>query len=407
MPAVEHRCTPGQWCALCVYNVKVGGDANHTTNLLGPLGTTARAKKEARDERKAMTRFPGVTGPTPPGYSTYYGYHGPTEPNPAGGVCSQLQRKPLAVAGSHRAWMRCAGGRGSTAAGVEGLVTTCQTPQAEVWRLGPECGPTCAGFTPDPLPRWLPVPDPDYSPKLPRVVATIVIGEDAEEMHKSTGPSQKRYADRIGAEFLVIRGKTQDDRMACAEKWRYRYVVGAWEESLLVDADVFIDKSAPDIFDHCPPDACGMVDVLPNTPNLAEWYVGILKAVCESQGVPLPPPAHRYWNSGVWVGRTAQADYWTPPAKPYPIDWCVEEIWCRAYALSHGIRIHDLNPRFNWTWIQDRAFAGVHEFKPWFWHLAGMGNPQADNVKEWKQNNKTWRLALLRLMSAMSDDAGG
>jgi hypothetical protein len=226
-----------------------------------------------------------------------------------------------------------------------------------------------------------------------------VIGDDAEELHACTGPTHRRYAETVGAEYLVLRDRTQDPRVPCAEKWRIKdYVPHYPGGTLWLDADVFVLPDAPDIFAACPADEIGMVDVAPRMPHLLAWAEVESAGVCRSQGVE-PPPNDRYWNSGVWVGRPAHAAYWTPPDRPFPVQWCAEELWCRRNVSHFGLRVADLDVRFNWTWPEDRGFRSWKDARPWFCHLAGMGNM---DVPGWTQSNREWRQALLRLLAAVA-----
>lgn len=255
-------------------------------------------------------------------------------------------------------------------------------------------------FGPLPLPIWQPAPMPEVNPTHSRLVITAVIGDEAEELHALTGPGQRDYAKAVGADYVVLRGKTQDERVPCAEKWRVKdYVPHYPGGTLWLDADVFVMPDAPDIFDTVPKDAIGMVDAGRTTPRLLTWAEPELAEVCRSQGVPVDPRANAvYWNSGVWVGRPQHAAYWEPPAKPFPVKWCVEEHWCRRNVFAHEMRVHQIDERFNWLWHNDRQFRQWEKGRPWFVHLAGMGNSE---VEQWRQTNKDWRMALLRLMSAV------
>lgn len=249
------------------------------------------------------------------------------------------------------------------------------------------------------LPAWRPVPPPILTPTRDRLILTAVIGDDAEELHACTGPTHRRYAETVGAEYLVLRDRTQDPRVPCAEKWRAKdYVPHYPGGTLWLDADVFVLPDAPDIFAATPADAIGLVDVAPRMPRLLDWSAGTSADVCRSQGVA-PPPNDRYWNSGVWVGRPAHAAYWTPPEKPFPVIWCAEELWCRRNVAARALTVRDLDPRFNWTWPEDRQFRTWKDSRPWFAHLAGMGNM---DVPGWVHTNREWRLALLRLLAAVA-----
>lgn len=358
---IDHRCDPTQRCRLCGRNVPLTPGVGQRSAAAAPVRT-----------------------PLP--------------------VCPHLGAEVVRVAGSTRFWRRCGAGHGSTASGAEGLVCSCGTPGAGVWRQGKECGPTCPGYPTTSLPRWHPVPVPAVVPTRPRLVLTIVIGDDAEQVHAATGSSQRAYAERLGANYVVITGQTQDERMVCAEKWRVKdYVPHYPGGTVYLDADVWVSPATPDLFAATPPAAVGMVDIAPRMPAIVGWARGKADEICRTQGMTTPPFEPKYWNSGVWVGRPEHAAYWEPPPHPYPASWCTEELWCRLTATRLGMPIHDLDGRFNWTWNTDRQLADAAENPPWVWHFAGMGSAEAEAIAEWKQSNRVWRLAMLRLLAAKSD----
>lgn len=347
---IVHTCKPGV-CPLCDHNERNGWGRNHR-------GTPAKV-------------------PLP--------------------VCGQLDRTGVRVAGSERNWHRCNGGYGSTYQPAAGLVCDCRKPLPGVWRKGHECGERCPGY--DGLrPRWRPVPAPALRPERERAVITVVIGDDAEQLHAATGPGQRAYAERIGAEFITVRGATQDPRMRCAEKWRVKDFVPHYPGgTLYLDADVWVHPAAPDVFAQVPANAVGMRDITTQT-NLLSWSQPKYRELCQTQGTkPHRMALARYWNSGVWVGRPEHAGYWTPPANPYPAEHCTEEHWCRHTLATSGWPVHDLGEPWNWLWYQDRKCeraAGC-----WFLHLAGM----SQGVREWEQDNRAWRLAMLRILAAVGE----
>lgn len=323
--------------------------------------------------------------------------------------------------GTQRTYRECTAGFGSTKGDQrQGLVSTCGGcgVPAGVWRLGVECGPKCGGYQAGgvkSLPTlakrgkagptsWVPVPPPVHMPTSDRLLLTIATGPAGKEIHAVTGPGQRAYAERIGAEYVDLTDATQSH--SCFEKFR----VGEWVKlypggTLYLDADILVSPDAPDVFAHCPPDQIGMVDVLPRTPHLKAWAPTHLKPLCESQGVPYRPEFDaRYWNSGVWVGRPDHASYWTPPERPTPGGWCDEEGWCRRNVHAHGLPVHDLDPRFNWTWMEDREFKTWERARPWFVHLCGMGNHQVSASTQLPLIK--WRAGIARLIAAVWGTSG-
>lgn len=233
-----------------------------------------------------------------------------------------------------------------------------------------------------------------------RAVVTVAIGPAGKELHDLTGPSQRAFAAKFDADYIVIDNPTQT--LPCFEKFRVKRVVEAYPGgTLYLDADVFVLPDCPNIFraQHCPSDRFGVVDVLPRMhTGFRPHVLHEVTALCQSQGVPVPPGMNDvYWNSGVWIGRPDHAGYWTPPSRPVPGKWCDEENWCRRTAFAKAIPFHHLDPRFNWTWAEDREFRSWTTRRPWIVHLAGMGS----DVTGWKQSNRQWRSALLRLLSTL------
>lgn len=293
-----------------------------------------------------------------------------------------------------------------------GIVRNCATCGDTV--RAPYCGPGCSGYTPEapepepvapPVPSnvYRPVPKPEIVRTSDRCVLTIAIGPDGESLHALSGPSQRAYAKKIGADYQVIRGRTQAENMVCFEKFRIGDYARAYPEgTVYLDADVFVMPDAPDILDAVPPSEMGLVDVSSRMPGLLAFGLGQLEKISRTVGRPIPTGADEvYWNSGVWVGRPEQAHYWTPPTISIPNPhWCDEESWCRWNAFDLGIPVHDLDRRFNWTWCEDRGMTQWEKSRPWFAHFAGMGE-QPDMPSDWKMSNPTVRKLMLKVMEAM------
>jgi hypothetical protein len=256
--------------------------------------------------------------------------------------------------------------------------------------------------TPPQVSRYRPTPAPAIVRARARCVVTLAVGTVGEELHALTGPSQRAYAERIGADFHVITGETQPDR-PCFEKFRVRDYAAAYEGgTVYLDADVFVMPDAPDAISATPVGSIGIVDISPRMPGVLGFGAGQLEKFSRALGKPIPAGSDSvYWNSGVWVGRPAEAGYWQPPSFNIPEPHhCDEETWCRWQAFAAGLKSHPIDRRFNWTWCEDRKFDQWNESRPWFVHLAGMGDC-ADHPAEWNMPNGTWRKLMLRVMESM------
>ncbi len=334
--------------------------------------------------RRCWLKAGGVPAKTPGGGTL-------TPPKPTRGKCLHLGVRTEFRPGCGGRLCKHVCEAGEAYAMPGGVCQTCPKWEADEPSSPPPL-PDHSGLS---LPQWKPVPTPDVRPGRPRLVVTLVVGGEAERLNESTGPSQRAYAGRVNADYAVIRGETQDSRMRCAEKWRVRdYVPHYPGGTLYLDADVWVRPTAPDLFEVVPPHSIGLRDIT-GQPKLLTWAEPEYRKLCESQGVqPHPVALSRYWNSGVWLGRPEHADYWTPPANPYPATHCTEEHWCRHTLAERGWDVFDLGERFNWLWYQDRGCeraAGCD-----FLHFAGM----SQQVGEWIQDNAAWRKTLLRLVAA-------
>ncbi len=125
-------------------------------------------------------------------------------------------------------------GKGSLLWGVRGLPSAVSRCPIGKWTTFDQ-----AKFLPYRQP-----PKEHFSPSSKKCVCTIVVGESAERNHAFTEMSHRAYAERFGADYIVLRGATQESPVY--EKHRYQAVVEAYPEgTFCVDAsDTFIMPNA-------------------------------------------------------------------------------------------------------------------------------------------------------------------
>lgn len=303
--------------------------------------------------------------------------------------------------GTQRTYRTCKAGHGSTKEDQrKGLVATCGgcgLPPG-VWRLGQQCGPKCGGYqtggtaVAESKYRWRPTDPPKITRTSERLVITVATGGEGTALHELTGPGQRRYAERVGADYVAITDTTQT--WPLLEKFRYREFVAAYPGgTLCLDADVFVTRAAPDLFDLVPPDRLGVsVNAdFPVEPKRQALFASKLDAVCRSQGLPIPAGADEtHWNSGLVVLRPGMADYWTPPERSLPGDWIDEELWSKVTTFRRGWPVVDIPLVTHWQHWCDRDGLTLRPGVG-FLHPAGMGHTPA---------GKRDRLLLFRILSA-------
>lgn len=226
---------------------------------------------------------------------------------------------------------------------------------------------------PIPHPCWRPAPAPSVKPTRPRLVITLAVGTEGLKTHALTKPSQQRYAEKIGADYVTLTDATQDWFML--EKFRF----GQWVPhypggTICIDADIWVSADAPDLLSMVPPEKIGVSisDDL-HEHGLMPRFNAELREVCDSQGVDVPHGATlTHWNSGLVVLRPGHADYWTPPARPIPRHWIAEELWSKVSTFRHGWELFDLpHPQVHWQYWRDQPMKHLAD-KPYFVHPAGM-----------------------------------
>ncbi len=363
---IQHGCRPRRWCGQCRANRDAGFPEAYKGN-----GTRRRER----------------TGELA----------GSSKPN----ICPHLGEQ---VAGASRVLRVCNEGIAPKIHG-RSLIVCCNAVNEGEWQLGGKCGPSCSGYPKEAAPTAAPkyvYRVPPYEPIRPsskRAVCTVVVGETAERNHQLTGPSHRAYAAAHGADYIVLRGQTQE--FPVYEKFRYRDVVDQYPEGTLCldSSDTHILPGCPSIWDEVPPGTIGMTFDHRHTRNhaLVSWGDSQLIEVCRLNGTtPHPAAIGTYHNSGVWFGRPDQANYWTPPPVGFVGHWCDEETWCRHQLHALGLQLHELDWRWNWCWANDRTMSQLQEARPWIVHLAGMDNPSTP--AEWKLGGGEVRTQMLRML---------
>ena len=79
-------------------------------------------------------------------------------------------------------------------------------------------------------------------------VITIAIGEHYQQLSTLTHPTIRRYADRIGADFIAITEQKISETTPHWEKFQLLDYLNTYDRILYVDTDVLIRKNCPNIF---------------------------------------------------------------------------------------------------------------------------------------------------------------
>lgn len=138
-----------------------------------------------------------------------------------------------------------------------------------------------------------------------RALVTVAVGEK----YKYTHDLMRRYARKIGADFICIDELwIRNEPTAHFLKWKCNAVVAmGYDRILYVDSDIIIMPNSPDIFNAVPAGMLGVYDEAPLTKG-SKWdgqgrwngFVGEWNRRHPESKITTPYPGH-YWNSGVIV----------------------------------------------------------------------------------------------------------
>ena len=181
-----------------------------------------------------------------------------------------------------------------------------------------------------------------------RLVITVATGKAREWLRYTEGP-MRAYAEACGADFVALKNTTQG--WWGLEKFRVHAFAKQYEETLFLDADVLVTRSADNLFE-LPHDDVSIYDETGDLKS-SGWLSDAWKKVTRCLGMPYydeisyadsPRRTIRYgrsYNSGVVLCTRDGASVWTPPKLPIPTDLHVAE------QIVVGFNLMRFNPEIN------------------------------------------------------------
>lgn len=200
-----------------------------------------------------------------------------------------------------------------------------------------------------------------------KLVLTIAIGEDYEKMGKLTHPLIKKYAEKIGAEFLAITKKKVSFTTPHWEKFQIFDLLNTYDRILYIDTDIIIRDDAPDLFDIVPFEKLGMFNEAPFTDRSRE----LLIESCKQYNKKLPNWNGKYFNSGVMVISKQHKELFRKPEHEFFNFY--EQTYLNVVIAEMEIDMFELEYRFNRMTCLDNI-TGRHRLDSYFVHYAGYPN---------------------------------
>lgn len=216
------------------------------------------------------------------------------------------------------------------------------------------------------------------------LVLTIAVGDAYEQMGQYTHPTLKAYADRIGADFLVI-GES-DCSTPHWEKFQIFDLLNQYERIIYLDTDIIVRDDCPNLFDIVPNSHLGVFNEAPFT----DGRTVSMYEVCKEYETMLPDWNGKYYNTGVMViSRVHKYLFKKPDKEAFSF---YEQGYLNLKIAKDKIWIHELQYPFNRMTCMD-ILTGEERFASYIVHYAGYPNLAAvlglipQDIARWKADS--------------------
>jgi hypothetical protein len=202
-------------------------------------------------------------------------------------------------------------------------------------------------------------------------ILTVCIGDEYKRISEFTYPMIKKYANRVGADFVVI--DKSSGSTPHWEKFSIFHLLNKYERIIYIDTDVIVRDDCPNLFDIVPSTKLGAFNEFPFTSNRQES----LFRACEDYGIKLERWNGKYYNTGVMVISRIHKYLFKKPIKEsfnfYEQGYLnlvfSQNIRTNA-AQVYGLEVFDLSYKFNRMACMD-SFTGEERHASYIIHYAG------------------------------------
>lgn len=219
------------------------------------------------------------------------------------------------------------------------------------------------------------------------VLLTLATGKKHKGILAETIGQMRRYAERIGVDFLVCNEEDLEQTYVVPAYAKFEVISKAleiYERCCFVDADVLISDKAPNIFDVVPHGTIGLFN---EAPWVGERHIKDLESWESLTGQKLK--AGQYYNTGVMV--FDKFHFFEAP--DFQISHYGEQSWFNQELVNSNEKVFELDYKWNrmsCTWVK-----GLDPRDAYFIHFAGQQYPDdqgglpkfiRERLKEWKSN---------------------
>ena len=216
-------------------------------------------------------------------------------------------------------------------------------------------------------------------------IITVCIGKKYDNLAELTHPTLKAYADKIGADFVVIRERVYPDTIPIGyEKLQFKKYLERYERLIQMDTDLIVRPDTPNLFLVVPQGEFGAF-------NEGEWIPGRLlefKQGVQQFGISAPGFEKQYYNTGVMVFDRSHAHIFDEPHSF--VSHYYEQTWLNIQLARFGTKIRNFGYQYNRMTHLD-ADVKDHRLECFVVHYAGA--PDGELLQVIRSDLAEWRKA--------------
>ena len=223
-------------------------------------------------------------------------------------------------------------------------------------------------------------------------VVTLTIGDKFQRMAELTHPTIKRYADRIGADFVVIDERRWPEYHVDYEKFQFQDLLLKYDRLHFIDTDCIVRDDCPDLFQLVKPAEFGAFREGAFMPERMQALEHIAKL--SGQQIQMNPDEWKgkYWNAGMMVVSALHRYIFTVLPPDPKVEGFGAQSWLNLLILNNKVKMKDLDYRFNRMTVMD-AFTGEPRHASWIVHYAGCPLSEEPFLDTIREDLKVWASA--------------
>jgi len=204
--------------------------------------------------------------------------------------------------------------------------------------------------------------------------------DNIKEMTDITFPPIKNYANKIGADFIIL--SENPPFLTADDKPHYRIlkvydILNEYDRVLCLDADMLINKNCPNIFDIVPEDMIGSIyeDKGSRRYDRHQKILGIQNAwgnVGWREG---------YTNAGTFVLSSMHKNIFLPHKNQYWLEWGSVDVHLSYNIHKYGFKVKELEYKWNHMTMFSESWLNANRFESFIIHYAGGGIFERDTIK--------------------------